>query len=252
MTLDGVAGRASPCGRPTRAASRWSAISTAGTAARHPMRLRHRVGVWELFVPGSNAGARYKFDDQEPRRRAAAAEGRSLCLPRRAAAGTASVVQGCPTQRAGATMAGWRGAPRPSRATAPISIYEVHLGSWRRVPDEGSRYLTYGELADTAGPLCQGSRLHPCRAAADHRASVRRLVGLSADRPVRADQPLRHAGRFRAPSSTRCHARRPRRDPRLGAGPFPDRRARPGALRRHAPLRACRPAPGLASATGTR
>ena len=30
---------------------------------------------------------------------------------------------------------------------APISVYEVHLGSWRRVPEEGNRYLTYRELA---------------------------------------------------------------------------------------------------------
>src|SRR5690606_32429487 len=30
---------------------------------------------------------------------------------------------------------------------APISIYEVHLGSWRRVPEEGDRVLTYRELA---------------------------------------------------------------------------------------------------------
>ena len=35
---------------------------------------------------------------------------------------------------------------------APISIYEVHLGSWARVPEQGNRFLTYRELADTLVP----------------------------------------------------------------------------------------------------
>jgi 1,4-alpha-glucan branching enzyme len=34
----------------------------------------------------------------------------------------------------------------------PMSVYEVHLGSWRRVPDENNRYLTYREMADTLVP----------------------------------------------------------------------------------------------------
>ena len=34
----------------------------------------------------------------------------------------------------------------------PISVYEVHLGSWRRVPEEGNRWLTYRELADQLIP----------------------------------------------------------------------------------------------------
>ena len=50
---------------------------------------------------------------------------------------------------------------------------------------------------------------------------------------------------LRRASSIACHARGHRRDPRLGAGAFPDRRARPGALRRHRALRASRSARGL-------
>jgi 1,4-alpha-glucan branching enzyme len=38
---------------------------------------------------------------------------------------------------------------------APISIYEVHLGSWRRKPEEGDRFLTYRELADTLVPYAR-------------------------------------------------------------------------------------------------
>ena len=51
---------------------------------------------------------------------------------------------------------------------------------------------------------------------------------------------------FRAVRRPRA-SRGPRRDPRLGAGAFPDRRARPRAVRRHRALRACRSAPGLPS-----
>ena len=43
---------------------------------------------------------------------------------------------------------------------APISIYEVHLGSWMRVPEEGNRWLTYRELAGQAGRLCAPHGLH--------------------------------------------------------------------------------------------
>ncbi len=35
----------------------------------------------------------------------------------------------------------------------PVSIYEVHLGSWARVPEEGNRFLSYIELADRLDPL---------------------------------------------------------------------------------------------------
>ena len=100
--------------------------------------------------------------------------------------------------------------------SAPISIYEVHLGSWRRRPEEGGRWLSYRELAEATARLRARPRLHPCRIPAGHRAPVRRLVGLPADRPVRADQPLRHARRFRR--AGRClPSRRPRGHARLGA-----------------------------------
>ena len=44
--------------------------------------------------------------------------------------------------------AGWMPtAAAARRCNAPVSIYEVHLGSWRRVPEEGNRSLTYREMA---------------------------------------------------------------------------------------------------------
>src|SRR6266481_4763258 len=83
-------------------------------------------------------------------------------------------------------------------------------------------------------------------AAAGDGASVLRLLGLPGHRLLRAQQPLRHAAGLhvlrRAPAPARHW-----RDPRLGAVALPERRTRPRALRRHAPVRTRRPAPGISS-----
>ncbi len=81
---------------------------------------------------------------------------------------------------------------------APISIYEVHLGSWRRKPEEGNRRLTYRELADELVPYVKDLGFTHIELMPINEHPVRRVVGLSADRAVRADQPLRQAERFRA------------------------------------------------------
>ena len=100
-----------------------------------------------------------------------------------------------------------------------------------------------------ARALREGHGLHARRAAAGDGASVHRLVGLPGDRLLRADQPLRHAGGLQVPRR-RVSPGRHRRDPRLGARPFPEGSARPGALRRHRALRARRSAAGRAPGLG--
>ena len=74
---------------------------------------------------------------------------------------------------------------------APISIYECHLGSWMRVPEDGNRYLSYRELADRLVPYVRDMGFTHLELMPVSEYPVRRLVGLSADRPVRADQPPR-------------------------------------------------------------
>jgi 1,4-alpha-glucan branching enzyme len=114
---------------------------------RHPMRLHPGSGIWELFLPGVREGARYKFEilarsmvpiAQKSDPYAVAFEPES---PR-----TASSVYDLSGYAWG--DAAWM-AERPQRQdlARPMAVYEVHLGSWRRVPDEGNRFLTYGELA---------------------------------------------------------------------------------------------------------
>ena len=114
---------------------------------RHPMRLRRECGVWELFLPGVGSGQRYKFE---------LVDGRGQVLPLKAdpyaraselRPATASVVAPLPDK-----VAPLKRRQQANGLQAPVSIYEVHLGSWRRVPEQGNRWLNWDELADTLVP----------------------------------------------------------------------------------------------------
>jgi 1,4-alpha-glucan branching enzyme len=118
---------------------------------RHAMRLHPGNGIWEIFIPGVATGARYKFE-------IAARSGELVALkadpyafafevetPR-----TASVVYALGGHEWG--DASWMTArARQKPHETPMSIYEVHLGSWMRVVEEGHRFLTYTELAEKLG-----------------------------------------------------------------------------------------------------
>jgi len=145
--MDGVAGTAFAVWAPN--ASRVSVVGGFNhwDGRRHPMRLRRECGVWELFLPGVAAGEAYKFelltrDGQLLPQKADPYARASELRP-----ATASVVAPLPAVV----------PPSPARQAAnaldaPVSIYEVHLGSWRRKPEEGNRWLTWDELADELVP----------------------------------------------------------------------------------------------------
>jgi 1,4-alpha-glucan branching enzyme len=114
----------------------------------HPMRLHPGNGIWELFVPRVIEGAHYKFEilsrSGEPL--ALKADPYAFAFepetPRTAAVVTRLDGHGWGDE---AWMAQRERRQAPD---APISIYEVHLGSWRRVPEERDRFLSYGELGE--------------------------------------------------------------------------------------------------------
>ncbi len=146
-TLDGVAGTAFAVWAPN--ASRCSVVGDFNQwdGRRHAMRLRRECGVWEIFLPGVAEGARYKFE--------LLADGGSL-LPQKAdpfarqaelRPATASVVAAMPPLAPPSTV-----RQAANALDAPISIYEVHLASWRRKPEEGNRWLTWDELAASLVP----------------------------------------------------------------------------------------------------
>jgi 1,4-alpha-glucan branching enzyme len=118
---------------------------------QNPMRLRHGGGIWELFVPDISPGVHYKFEiiAQDGRLLPLKADPFAFAAERPPA--TASIVHGRPEY--GWHDAAWMdkrelGAPREK----PISIYECHLGSWARVPEDGNRYLAFRELAERLIP----------------------------------------------------------------------------------------------------
>ncbi|MHB8178422.1 MAG: 1,4-alpha-glucan branching protein GlgB [Vulcanimicrobiaceae bacterium] len=111
---------------------------------RHPMRARGSSGVWELFLPGIDPGALYKF---ELRHRGSGVVftkidpyGRSF---ERRPATAARVVSDAPFAWNDAAWMAQRAARDWLRA--PMNCYEVHLGSWRRSPE--GEFLSYEELA---------------------------------------------------------------------------------------------------------
>jgi 1,4-alpha-glucan branching enzyme len=117
---------------------------------RHPMRLRRECGVWELFVPAIQQGARYKFELANAAGHLLPLRADPYALQSELRPATASIVgQLAPKQSASA------GRQQANALTAPISIYEVHLSSWRRVAEEGDRWLTWDELADTLVPYAK-------------------------------------------------------------------------------------------------
>ena len=112
------------------------------------LQLRGSSGIWEGFVRGVGKGTKYKFHIEGPDGyRVDKAD--PLALHAETPPHTASVVWDLDYRWADAD---WM-ETRESRSAlpAPISIYEMHVGSWRRVPAEDDRPLGYRELA---APLC--------------------------------------------------------------------------------------------------
>jgi 1,4-alpha-glucan branching enzyme len=148
--MQGVAGTSFAVWAPN--ASRVSVVGDFNfwDGRRHPMRWRAECGVWEIFLPGVRAGARYKFELKARDGRLLPQKADPFALQAELRPATASVVARLP-QRVPPSE-----ARRAANALdAPMSIYEVHLGSWRRRPEEGNRWLDWDELADELVPYAR-------------------------------------------------------------------------------------------------
>jgi len=111
-----------------------------------PLAPRGASGIWEGFVPGLEPGARYKYAIESAAHRGYRVDKADPFayrseLPPDTASEIADLRHEWQDDE-------WMSA-RAARSTlgAPVSIYEVHLGSWRRVQEEENRSLTYRELA---------------------------------------------------------------------------------------------------------
>jgi 1,4-alpha-glucan branching enzyme len=110
----------------------------------HMMRSMGGSGIWELFVPGLEAGARYKYEIR-PREGPPYLKTDPWAAQLEMPPATASIIYRSRYRFEDEQWMEVRAARDALRS--PVSIYEVHLGSWRRVLEERNRWLTYRELA---------------------------------------------------------------------------------------------------------
>ena len=117
----------------------------------HPMRNRGESGIWEIFIPGLTEGEIYKFEIRSRGAGALFTKSDPFAFRFEPPPRTGSIV--CSIDGYPWGDADWMAA-RASRnlLEGPMATYEVHLGSWKRKPEEGNRYLTYRELADELVP----------------------------------------------------------------------------------------------------
>ena len=114
-------------------------------ASRHPLRPCQSSGIWEGFIPGVGVGALYKFHIRSRHYGAELIKTDPFARLNEIPPKFASVVWSLDyTWRDHAWI---QSRARHNALDAPISIYEVHLGSWMRVPGEGNRSLSYREAA---------------------------------------------------------------------------------------------------------
>ncbi|MGE5276835.1 MAG: 1,4-alpha-glucan branching protein GlgB, partial [Acidobacteriota bacterium] len=110
-----------------------------------PLSARGDSGIWEGFVPGVGTGSAYKYFVVSHHEGYAADKTDPFAFRAEEAPRTASIVWDLAYEWGDA---GWmKGRPARNAMTAPLSAYEVHLGSWRRVPEQEDRFLTYREAA---------------------------------------------------------------------------------------------------------
>jgi 1,4-alpha-glucan branching enzyme len=113
---------------------------------QHPMRRPPDSGVWETFIPKLSSGELYKYEIKAPGR-PAFLKADPYAFYAEAPPNTSSIVYQSKYRFRDSRWIRKRAGREHFRR--PLSIYEVHLGSWRRKIEEGKRPLTYREMAET-------------------------------------------------------------------------------------------------------
>jgi 1,4-alpha-glucan branching enzyme len=112
----------------------------------HPLEPRGESGIWEGFVPGVEKGARYKYRIVSNRDDFVAEKADPVGILHEEPPSTASVVWDL--EYTWGDEAWMESRAERAGLDAPMSVYEVHLGSWRRPDDPDRDFLDYRELAD--------------------------------------------------------------------------------------------------------
>jgi 1,4-alpha-glucan branching enzyme len=117
----------------------------------NPMRFRGSSGIWELFMPGLGEGSIYKFEIVGQQDTVLPLKADPYAFSSELRPNTGSVVARLDKHQwnDGEWMTG---RAHKNWLESSITVYEVHLGSWRRVPEEHDRWLSYRELAEQLVP----------------------------------------------------------------------------------------------------
>jgi 1,4-alpha-glucan branching enzyme len=150
MEVDGISGVRFAVWAPN--ARRVSVVGdfNAWDGRRHPMRQRPQAGVWELFLPRLTAGERYKFEIIDAHGNLLAQKADPVARASEAAPSTASVVAS--SRPFAWTDDAWMQRHDARSGEGAMSVYEVHLGSWLRIAEEGNRSLDWVELSQRLVP----------------------------------------------------------------------------------------------------
>ncbi|MBB6116630.1 1,4-alpha-glucan branching enzyme [Rahnella inusitata] len=141
QTLDNVAGVSFAVWAPN--AQRISVVGEFNfwDGRRHPMRQRRENGIWELFIPAVHEGQLYKFEIIDCRGHVTL-RADPYAFEAQMRPDTASCVRKLPD-----VVPFSESRKKANALNQPVSVYEVHLGSWRRHTDDNF-WLSYGELAE--------------------------------------------------------------------------------------------------------
>jgi 1,4-alpha-glucan branching enzyme len=120
----------------------------------HPLQPRGQSGIWEGFISQVEAGTMYKYHILSNNGGYCVDKADPYGFCHEAPPQTASVVWELGYNWSDQAWMAER--VKRSALAAPIAVYEVHLGSWRRVPEENNRYLSYRELAPRLAEYVQG------------------------------------------------------------------------------------------------
>ena len=149
ITFEGVAGTHFAVWAPN--ARRVSVVGPFNDwdGRRHPMRVRFNTGIWEVFIPGVGAGTLYKFEILGADGTLAPLKADPFAFRSELRPKTASVVAD-PAPFAWTDDGYLAARGKRDWRRLPVSIYEVHLGSWRRRAD--GTFMSYDQLAEQLLP----------------------------------------------------------------------------------------------------
>ncbi|BCB96649.1 1,4-alpha-glucan branching enzyme GlgB [Dissulfurispira thermophila] len=119
---------------------------------RHQMKLLGESGIWEIFIPGLDEGELYKFEIKSKYRGYKEQKADPFAFYFEVRPKSAAIVYNIENKHKWQDVEWMEMRKKKNWFELPIAIYEVHLGSWMRVADDGNRFLTYREFADKLIP----------------------------------------------------------------------------------------------------